>query len=176
MSPGSPPPPPHPPHPPHPPLAALALRASAPATEAFPFHKISLEPTHARLPCNVLAITLLICACCSLSHAMSYTRCFSTPPLSVCVSPPCSLSSVSVLCEIERQCCECLAHSHGWTCASGNTPHHTQCGVSPRWCAVCGRPLWLALPHYTIPSPTTRAHPAGMPGLETAGRGQGGAV
>ena len=39
---------------------------------------------------------------------------------------------------------------------------------------MCGRPSRLALPHYTIPSPTTRAHPAGMPGLETAGRGRGG--
>ena len=39
---------------------------------------------------------------------------------------------------------------------------------------VCGtgRPLGQALPHtaYTL-APITRAHPAGMPGFETAGRG-----
>ena len=43
---------------------------------------------------------------------------------------------------------------------------HAPCGAR---CVAAAEAL--ALPHYTIPSPTTRAHPAGMPGLETAGRG-----
>ena len=48
--------------------------------------------------------------------------------------------------------------------------------VFPRGWAngALGRPHGRPPLYHPQPSPTTRAHPAGMPGFETAGRGGGG--
>ena len=43
--------------------------------------------------------------------------------------------------------------------------------LRPIRCCAAWATRWGWPSHTTFPSPTTRAHPAGMPGLETAGRG-----